>query len=218
MTTTEMQTKNYERLNGYIEKIVNSFQTAGRIIEEYMNAAKEEGITENEAKAYLKEKIPKSTFYKYLPLEYKDPRKQTRVTHNVGVSGPPVDQKSPEFDTKGMGVVIPESESSSESATGADGQEVEQEVQITSIPVESNDEHDRLVARIQELEKEVSVVSFQKASDTSPTVPPAQQIIIVPHQMILEIDKKRMSVGLNGIYKLQTENNIVTGIEVVNVQ
>lgn len=263
MTTTEIQTKNYERLDGYIDKIVNSFQTAGRIIEEYMNAAKEEGITENEAKAYLKEKIPKSTFYKYLPLEYKDPRKQNRKSEPD--FGPPVDQKE-EFNTEGMGVVDEEPEVESytppidpvetqEASTiiNSTQQELEEEIkELTKALEEQRLENKSLLARnpqgipnldsrlqiqnLQEeniglreqnenLKKNQKPLEFIVAKDlslqptsTPTTVPPRSQIIILPHAMLLELVKQRANTGINGIMKLTTEDNIVTGIEVVNVQ
>lgn len=210
--TTELATKSYERLDGYIDRIINSLQKSGEIIQEYLNVAKEEGIEEQEAWKYLKGKIPKTTFYRYLPDMYKSGTGRPKKEFPIGKLG---ETNKEEFNTEGMGVIIPEPESSSESATGPDGQEVEQETSN----VESNDEHDRLIAKIQELEKTVSDVSFQKASETPQAVvaPPAQQIIILPHNMVLDVYQKRMGVGLEGFMQLRTENNIVVGVEIVNV-
>jgi hypothetical protein len=92
---------------------------------------------------------------------------------------------------------------------------VPEKVETVSCPATTDNEHDRLVARIQELEKMVSDLSFKQGNEIPP-VPSAQQIIIVPHNMVVEIGKKRMNVASEGIMKLQLDNGIVVGVEVIN--
>lgn len=129
--TTEVVTKNYERLDFYVDLIVQKLDDAVSSVKQYMDSyfkvAKEEGISEDEAKKYLKTKLPHSTYYKYLPIDISK-REYNKST--------PVDNS------------LTEESSSSESATGSQGEEIEQEVAITPPPEPP--------VREQELQEELS--------------------------------------------------------------
>lgn len=209
MTTELAITRNY-RLDTLIGRIVEKAEDTAKLIQEYFETAEQFGMSTDEAKKYARRKIPNTTFYRHFSGPLSETKQAAgRLSHkSVTTREHNLPEESysdttyKEFDTKGMGVAVEDE----------DEDEVTQTVNCpTATP--SDEEHDRLVSRIQELEKMVSEVSFQKGAEV-----PTKQIIILPHSMVLEVYRKRMEVGLNGIMKLTTDNNIVTGIEVVNVQ
>jgi hypothetical protein len=100
----------YAKLDVHINGILHSLGSLKKNWNAYFGEAYRQGLTEEQAKTYLLERIPKTTFYRYLPDEYKDKRKQNRKAPVLDKFGPEMEPKSKdtgkEFNTQGMGVII----------------------------------------------------------------------------------------------------------------
>lgn len=194
--TTEIVTKTYERLDFYIDQIASDIDNAyGKFVECCRIAVEEEHLTPKEAWEYvytkLKDHVAKSTLYlwgdKVLP---EGSKKATKPKKIPSLESPKAE--TTQFDTKGMGVVITEEEessSASESATGPDGNEVEQEVETpkaTSVALETitipTIEYEELKEAVRQSSQPV------RASELEPRHTSLMSgTTIIPHNRIIEI-------------------------------